>query len=117
MVVAYGRCYCMSVCLGYVEMSEDEYLVCWSCDEAVSVSSIICNDGFCPCCNQEIELETLDEIRANKPEGATHYYIGSCGILNYAIIRRGRVYRMPKGVFMQFNEGWLKYFRYKLIAL
>lgn len=36
---------------------EIDYIACWSCDETVSIKDIKYNDGFCPCCNQEIELD------------------------------------------------------------
>lgn len=39
------------------ETKEDEYISCWSCNEIVKIEDIKQNDGFCPLCNQEIELD------------------------------------------------------------
>lgn len=33
----------------------DDAIVCWSCDEIVSIRDVKYSDGFCPCCNKECE--------------------------------------------------------------
>lgn len=44
----------------------DKDAKCWSCDEISSIRRIRSNDGFCPDCDQEIDLS--DEPYTNKLE-------------------------------------------------
>lgn len=39
------------------ENKEDDCIVCWSCKEVITLRDRSENDGFCPLCNQEIELD------------------------------------------------------------
>lgn len=39
------------------QIKEDDHIVCWSCDEIISLKERSENDGFCPLCNAEIELD------------------------------------------------------------
>lgn len=59
---------------------------------------------------------TNQEIKDRAPDGATHYYVIGERI-NYAIIKRGRVYRIPAGMWIECYEDWLKYFRHDLKPL
>lgn len=34
----------------------DDTIVCWSCDADVLIKELSANDGFCPFCDQEIDL-------------------------------------------------------------
>lgn len=58
----------------------------------------------------------IEEIKSKAPPKATHYYVIGSRI-NYAIIKRGRVYRIPTGIWIECYENWLKYFRHELIKL
>lgn len=57
---------------------------------------------------------TIEEIRKNKPIKATGYYEEN-GNLWYCYIKRGRVIKLVQ--FMEFSEGWLKYFKYEIKPL
>ena len=59
---------------------------------------------------------TIDEIRKGAPPKATHYYEIN-GMLHYALIRKGRVYRIPHSFWIECYEGWLKYFKHELKPL
>ncbi|MGA7587041.1 MAG: hypothetical protein WCB03_13545 [Rouxiella badensis] len=39
------------------ELSEQEVINCWSCKEMLTIDEHSENDGFCPHCNSEIELD------------------------------------------------------------
>ena len=59
---------------------------------------------------------TIEEIRKNAPPKTTHYYeVGQS--IYYAYVKRGRVYRVPTAIWIDCNEGWLKYFRHELKPL
>ena len=51
---------------------------------------------------------TIEEIRKNAPPKATGYYEADNQFW-YCYVNRGRVYKLVK--YMEFNEGWLKYFK------
>ena len=59
---------------------------------------------------------TIEEIRKNAPPKTTHYY-SIDGLIHYAYIKKGRVYRVPSAIWIDCYEGWLKYFRYELKPL
>lgn len=40
-----------------MDIEENECIACWSCECVVNIKDIRCNDGFCPYCDQEIELD------------------------------------------------------------
>lgn len=43
------------------DIKEDDHIVCWSCDEVISLNDLRGNDGFCPCCDNEIEMDEENE--------------------------------------------------------
>ena len=44
-------------------MGEDntEIITCWSCKSEMKIAALKCNDGLCPLCNCEIDLEDDDD--------------------------------------------------------
>lgn len=57
---------------------------------------------------------TPEQIKANAPLKATGYYKDNSGLW-YCYIKRGRVYKVVG--YMEFNEGWLKYFKREIMPL
>lgn len=45
-------------CCGWTQPKNDNEISCWSCSHEMSYQDRIENDGFCPECNAEIEIET-----------------------------------------------------------
>lgn len=38
-----------------IEENQDS-ITCWSCDSDVLIKELSANDGFCPVCDQEVDL-------------------------------------------------------------
>ena len=39
-----------------IELDNSEFVNCWNCDQYLQVGIIRNADGFCPCCDVEIDL-------------------------------------------------------------
>lgn len=57
---------------------------------------------------------TIEEIRKGAPTRATGYYEENNSIW-YCYVKKGRVIKIVK--FMEFSEGWLKYFKHEIKPL